>query len=146
MVRSTRPLDVAATFFGTYYFLFFANLDQGAQLIPHPFPALIQVLSIVLQVYAKYTLGRSFGLLPANRGVVQKGPYRVVRHPIYLSYFIGHIGFLLGFFSWYNLLVIALLYVCQAARMLMEEKVLSTDIAYINYVEKVRWRFIPGIF
>jgi protein-S-isoprenylcysteine O-methyltransferase Ste14 len=47
-------------------------------------------------------LGRSFGLLPAQRGLVVVGPYRFVRHPIYFGYLIGHIGFLLVNFSWRN--------------------------------------------
>ena len=36
----------------------------------------------------KLSLGRSFGLMPANRGVVSTGMYRLVRHPIYLGYLV----------------------------------------------------------
>ena len=65
---------------------------------------------------AKVVLGRSFGLLPAQRGLVTAGPYRIVRHPIYFGYLIGHIGFLLVNFSWRNAAVLALLYVAQVVR------------------------------
>src|SRR5262245_56097659 len=91
-VRSSRPIDVLVTLVATYYFLFF-RFSDGVPLLPSPVPALIQSIGIGLQLYAKYTLGRSFGLLPANRGVVDRGPYRIVRHPIYLSYCIGYLGF-----------------------------------------------------
>ena len=36
---------------------------------------------------------RSFGLMPANRGIVCTGLYRAVRHPIYAGYLVTHIGF-----------------------------------------------------
>jgi hypothetical protein len=35
------------------------------------------------------------------------GPYRLVRHPIYFGYLIGHVGFLLANFSWRNATVLA---------------------------------------
>ena len=38
-------------------------------------------------------LGRSFGVAPANRGIVVRGPYSFVRHPIYTGYLITHTGF-----------------------------------------------------
>ena len=44
-------------------------------------------------IAGKLSLGRSFGLMPANRGIVSTGLYRVVRHPIYLGYLITHVGF-----------------------------------------------------
>ena len=72
------------------------------------------------------TLGRSFGLPPAARGLVTSGPYRVVRHPIYLGYLMTHAGFLLSNFSWRNLGVLAVLYLAQAVRTLREEAVLHS--------------------
>ena len=53
----------------------------------------LQLAGLAWQVAAKVTLGRSFGLLPAARGLVTSGPYRVVRHPIYLGYLITHLAF-----------------------------------------------------
>ena len=44
----------------------------------------------------KITLGRSFGVVPANRGVVVGGPYNFVRHPIYTGYLITHVAFLVA--------------------------------------------------
>ena len=37
-------------------------------------------------IAGKVVLGRSFGLVPANRGIVARGPYLLVRHPIYAGY------------------------------------------------------------
>ena len=50
----------------------------------------------VIVIAGKLSLGRSFGLIPANRGVVSTGVYRFVRHPIYLGYLITHVGFVVA--------------------------------------------------
>ena len=54
----------------------------------------VSIIGLAIVVAGKVALGRSFGLLPANRGVVFSGLYRVVRHPIYLGYVLTHGAFL----------------------------------------------------
>ena len=49
-------------------------------------------LAACLSLASLLTLGRFFGIRPALRGLATKGPYRVVRHPMYLSYMMGDIG------------------------------------------------------
>jgi protein-S-isoprenylcysteine O-methyltransferase Ste14 len=39
------------------------------------------------------TLGRCFGIFPEARGLVTRGPYRWVRHPVYLGELISAFGF-----------------------------------------------------
>jgi protein-S-isoprenylcysteine O-methyltransferase Ste14 len=92
------------------------------------------------------SLGRSFGVRPALRRLVTFGPYRFVRHPIYLSYVMSDIGYniqewnvgtlLLTFAGW-----ISLLYRIHA-----EERVLSRDPRWPAYVATVRYRLLPGIW
>lgn len=99
-----------------------------------------------MQIFSKASLGFSFGLAPANRGIQQRGAYRFVRHPIYASYLVAHIGFILSFFSFFNLLVLCFNWMCQFIRIFEEEKILRKDPGYIIYARKVRWRLVPGIF
>ena len=53
----------------------------------------VSALGLLVVIAGKMSLGRSFGLIPANRGIVSTGLYRLVRHPIYLGYLITHVAF-----------------------------------------------------
>lgn len=141
--RSWAPL--AATVVSTFYF-FFVRLDYGTPVLPELLCNAIQLCGIGTQIAAKLRLGRSYGVLPELRGLVTDGPYRWVRHPIYLGYLINHVGFLLANASAWNLGVYALLYVILYLRMLQEEHVLARDPAFADYKRSVRHRLIPGLF
>ena len=106
----------------------------------------IQVLGTVFEIYAKVFLGRSFGIVAADRGIVVGGPYRIVRHPIYLGYFVTHVGFLLANWSPRNIILYIVVYFFQISRILSEERILSEDVAYREYRGRVRFRLIPGVF
>lgn len=132
-------------FFGTFYFSF-VDLGIGPPLIPYAVGQWIQISGISLQVSAKLWLGRSFGLVPANRGLVLGGPYRIVRHPMYLGYFLNHMGYLACTYSTRNLVVYAMLYAIQIGRIAQEEKLLSKDPDYVEYSKRVKYRFVPFIY
>lgn len=141
---SFAPIAVVSTLVATFFF-YLVVLSPGLVLAPLWLTASMQVAGILWQIYAKLSLGRSFGLLPANRGIITHGAYGLVRHPIYLGYFVSHMGFLLGSFSWYNLWLFAVLYFFQYLRILEEEKLLAADAEYSAYMQKVKYKLLPGI-
>lgn len=143
--RDWAPLSIVMTVFGTFYYLAF-RIDPGIHLIPEAAAVGLQVTGIIFQICAKLTLRRSFGFLPANRGVVVGGPYRMVRHPIYLGYVIRDLGFLLPNFGIQNLAVLVMHICLQVCRIVREERVLSKDSGYRDYMRRVRYRLIVGVF
>jgi protein-S-isoprenylcysteine O-methyltransferase Ste14 len=118
----------------------------GSPLLPVNIIAVIFIVGIFLQVAAKVNLNRSFGIVPANRGVVTSGFYSVVRHPVYASYFIGHVAFFLVNPTIWNLCIYSIELGFQIARMHAEEGLLSRDPVYAAYLRNVRYRLVPGVF
>jgi protein-S-isoprenylcysteine O-methyltransferase Ste14 len=123
-------------------------LQRSEEALPflEPIGLALQLVGAVLATIAVISLGRSFGIVAANRGVRTAGLYRFVRHPLYGSYMVGYLGFLLGNLSVRNILLIVLTVLCQYARTLAEERILLQDPQYRAYAQRVRYRFIPYIF
>jgi len=117
-----------------------------ASLVPDVATAMISAVGLGLVVIGKMALGRSFGLVPANRGIVVRGPYTVVRHPIYTGYLITHIGFFMADPTGWNAAVILIADSALILRALMEERVLSADAEYQSYCRRVGWHLVPGVF
>jgi protein-S-isoprenylcysteine O-methyltransferase Ste14 len=104
------------------------------------------IAGMIIQISAKAILWRSFGLIPANRGIKTKGPYRIVRHPMYAGYTLTHVGFLLGFPSLQNSLLYLAAFLIEVARVFREELILKQDPIYRAYTVRVRYRILPGVF
>ena len=87
---------------------------------------------MAIVIAGKVTLGRSFGLMPANRGVVSPGLYRIVRHPIYLGYLITHVAFLVATPSAWNIAALLAGDAALLLRAVCEEQTLARDARYRN--------------
>ncbi len=142
---SLRPSDWGLAFSATCLSLLARPCASG----PHAWDVAAVVLTILglsTQLISKFTLGRRFGLVAANRGLCLQGPYRLVRHPIYFGYVMLHTGFFLLNPTLWNLVVFAVLYSVMIPRILAEERLLSRDPEYRMYMHRVRSRLIPGLF
>ena len=91
-------------------------------------------------------LGRSFAVLPAVRRVVTSGPYRFVRHPIYLSELVMVTACCLAESSWLRVGILVLAIASLVWRIRAEEDLLSSTPNYESYAEQRRWRLLPGIW
>jgi protein-S-isoprenylcysteine O-methyltransferase Ste14 len=118
----------------------------GMALAPAYLAAGMLLMGLVLQVHAKITLGRSFGCVPAHRGLQLSGPYRFIRHPMYAGYLLSHAAFLLVNPTWRNVLAYGVCYALQVPRLIAEERLLAADSKYQKYQGIVKFRLIPGVF
>lgn len=140
---SQSPLDWALAFAGSMS----AWLARpGGEPLSPSGGMLLLSLGTLVAIGAKLSLNRRFGMAPANRGVQQKGAYRLVRHPMYLGYFVAQAGFLTLNPTLHNLAIYAFAWSVQIARLLREERWLISDPEYRVYAERVRFRLIPGAF
>jgi protein-S-isoprenylcysteine O-methyltransferase Ste14 len=106
----------------------------------------LQLAGLLIAITSLAALGRSFGFVAADRGVQTRGPYAVVRHPVYASYLLIQSGYVLQSLSPRNAAVFAFAAACNTGRVLAEERLLGTSPAYRAYRERVRWRLIPYLW
>jgi len=142
---SLRLFDWMVTAVGTTFPLLVTPSDSQP-LAPIPLCVMAMAFGFSLQIAAKLTLLRSFGLVPANRGVKIGGPYKFIRHPMYAGYLLTHIGFFLVHPSFWNFAVYAIALTAQCFRLLAEERLLKQDPLYVTFMATTRYRLIPFVF
>jgi protein-S-isoprenylcysteine O-methyltransferase Ste14 len=104
------------------------------------------LVGLGVNIWAKLSLRRSFGIVAANRGVKTQGPYRLIRHPMYIGYVATQVGFVLFNPTPWNFAIYLGAWTLQVLRILAEERTLSKDAKYQAYASTVRYRLIPGVF
>ena len=107
---------------------------------------ILVIFSACLSLASLLTLGRWFGVRPALRGLATRGPYRLVRNPMYLAYLISDIGYNLEEWNQVTILLVAAGWMSLVYRIYAEEHVLSRDAGWLNYAASVRYRLIPGLW
>jgi protein-S-isoprenylcysteine O-methyltransferase Ste14 len=142
--RDMRPVAMACALW-SFVYAAFLGVAPGYHCLDGNICGAIGAAGLVLTISGKMAIGTSFGVLPAMRAIVRIGPYRFIRHPIYVGYFITHAGFLLADFTLRNLIVLGALHLCQLVRVLREEKLLGQEAAYRAYCRDVRYRFVYGL-
>jgi protein-S-isoprenylcysteine O-methyltransferase Ste14 len=99
-----------------------------------------------LSLASLLSLGRLFGVRPALRGLATKGPYRLIRHPMYLAYMISDFGYNLQEWNWGTALMVLTGWVALVYRIYAEERILAGDPGWAAYTARVRSRLIPGLW
>ena len=103
-------------------------------------------LAAGLSFVSLLTMGRLFGVRPALRGLVKGGPYRFVRHPMYLSYIVADVGYNLQEWNFVTLLLVLVGWMSLVYRIQAEERLLSQHAEWPAYVVLVRYRLFPGLW
>ena len=98
---------------------------------------------MVLALYSLSYLRNRFSIVPEARGLVTSGPYRFVRHPIYLGEIIAGFGLVTPTLVTLHALVLAIFVLAQLARTYYEERMLrGVYPGYEGYARRTR-RLIP---
>ena len=107
---------------------------------------LLIIAGTVFAICAVLVLGRSISLLPEARRLVTRGPYALVRHPLYLGEMVAVAGVALQYLSAWALLLLGLVWAFQLQRMKYEELVLFQSFPeYGDYMARTA-RLVPGVY
>ena len=100
----------------------------------------------LLSIVSLCVLGRRFGIRPALRGLTVNGTYRVVRHPMYLSYVLGDVGYNLQECNLGTAALVIIGWIAMVYRIESEERVMAHHPQWGAYTDAVRYRLLPGIW
>ena len=103
----------------------------------------LSLLGVAVAIWTIATLGKAFDVSPADRGLVSKGPYRWLRHPMYASELFSVLVMVVMELSLHNILVTLLLTASLIMRIYWEEKIIG---GYSAYSRQVRNRLLPGVW
>ena len=144
---TTNPLYWALAFLATYWpFLVLESTDGGRPVVAGGLSDALAVVGLTLAIYARISLGRNVGIVPAQRRLVFAGAYRFVRHPIYAALTLSTVAALLRAYSSVNLAVVLIGTALYMVKSVVEEDFLALDGRYRTYMTTVRWRWVPWVF
>jgi protein-S-isoprenylcysteine O-methyltransferase Ste14 len=137
---SQSPLLWLLAFAGTCVTLL---LRPGAPSITSDVGNIVQLVGIAAIVASMLSLRRSYGIVPANRGIRTGGLYNFVRHPLYASELFWMLGFVIANPSGWNIGLWLCDCALQFSRACAEERFLSVDPVYSQYRTRVKYRLLP---
>ena len=134
-------------FVATYWdLLVLGFLQQGHPLARNWVTDVIAVAGLLIVIWARLSLGRNIGFVPAQRELVHTGAYAYMRHPVYTGGLLTTLAFLLRAFSPQNAILMGLRILWFIPiKSLVEEDFLRADPHYAAYMQRVRARWIPFV-
>ena len=134
-------------FFATYWLLFIIFFLQGGRpLMANWITDSLAILGFLVMLWARMSLGRNIGFVPAQRELVSTGAYAFMRHPVYTGLLITSAAFVLRAYSPLNALLLGLgVFWFIPIKSLVEEDFLRQDPQYADYMKRVRARWIPFV-
>lgn len=134
-------------FVATYWqLLVLGLLQQGRPMAANSITDAIAAVGLLIVIWARLSLGRNIGFVPAQRELVDTGAYAFMRHPVYTGGLLTNIAFLLRAFSPVNALLLGLgAFWFIPVKSLVEEDFLHADPQYAAYMRRVRARWIPFV-
>jgi protein-S-isoprenylcysteine O-methyltransferase Ste14 len=134
----------------------FVAMNWPATALPHgQMYALVGVFLFVVGLFLRWwaiiTLGRFFTVdvtIEKDHELVERGPFRVVRHPSYTGVLLAFVGFALTLRNWAALLIVLVpIFAAFIRRMNVEEEALSRALGahYVDYMRRTK-RLVPFVY
>jgi protein-S-isoprenylcysteine O-methyltransferase Ste14 len=151
-VLHVGPMVVAAAILWSPH-LGIAALDaRFMSRTPWAFPAgvAITVCGLAFAVWARRTIGRNWSAivtLKQDHELVTRGPYALVRHPIYTGLLFGFLGSAIALGQWRGLFAVAIVYLALLRKYRLEERWMRErfGVAYDTYRARVK-ALVPLLF
>ncbi|HUB14596.1 MAG TPA: isoprenylcysteine carboxylmethyltransferase family protein [Acetobacteraceae bacterium] len=141
--RATGIIPGVVAFAGTYLPWTIPLFPRHGSLALNLCSSGLFLLGLALSIATVTQLGRSFSLVPQARSLVRRGPYRWIRHPLYLAEEIAVVGSLLQFFSIVTLSIVLMHGLLQLCRIHYEESLLHETFPEYAAYARESWRLIP---
>jgi protein-S-isoprenylcysteine O-methyltransferase Ste14 len=107
----------------------------------------VTLVGVAFAVAAMVSLGMSFSFWPEARQLVVHGPYRLVRHPIYLAEIVMSSAILIPRMQLTLILGELFVVTLQLLRIQAEERLLAqTFLTFGEFREMTPYRLIPGVW
>jgi protein-S-isoprenylcysteine O-methyltransferase Ste14 len=119
--------------------------DRGRLLVSPLLSNGLALTALLFTVWARLSLGRNIGFVPAQREIVTAGAYRYVRHPIYTGLILSFLAVALRIYSPRNAALLATAVFWMILKSFVEESFLRADPQYAAYMKTVRARWIPFV-
>lgn len=102
---------------------------------------------VILRVFRENRYASRVVEVERGQQVISSGPYGVVRHPMYVGTLLMYLASPVALGSWWALLPALLIVPILYMRIVNEEKVLAEGLpGYAEYMQKTRYRLIPGVW
>ncbi|MCA1361080.1 isoprenylcysteine carboxylmethyltransferase family protein [Bradyrhizobium sp. IC3069] len=135
-----------AAFVGSYMPWTISFLGKSDDTLPNLASTVCVLVGTIMMLVTIRHLGRSFSLVPQARSVVQTGPYRWIKHPLYVAEEIVVLGVVLQYLTPVTVMVLVLHIGIQVCRILYEEDLLRRNCPEYSCYEASRWRVIPYVW
>jgi protein-S-isoprenylcysteine O-methyltransferase Ste14 len=135
-----------AAFVGSYMPWTITLFGKTDQALPNLLSTACVLIGTIMMLVTIRHLGRAFSLVPQARSVVQTGPYRWIKHPLYLSEEIVVLGVVLLYLTPVTVILLILHIGIQVCRILYEEDLLRNNCPEYSSYEASRWRLIPSVW
>lgn len=135
-----------AAFVGSYLPWTISFFDTAGQRSLNLLSTACVLIGMIMMLVTIRHLGRAFSLVPQARSIVQTGPYRRIKHPLYLSEEIVVLGVVLQHLSLVTVIVLVLHIGVQVCRILYEEDLLRRNCPEYSSYEALRWRLVPYVW